>query len=178
VHARDVSAEAGTRGGAEAVHLSTDERGGMHRLRSEQWVPVGRNDAFGFFAEAGNLQALTPPSLQFTILTPLPIRMGVGTLIRYRLRIFGLPIGWLTRIEEWRPGKGFTDIQLRGPYARWIHTHTFTGGDGGTWVRDEVEYALPLAPASNPLHAAFVRPMLERIFAYRRDAIARLLGEA
>jgi hypothetical protein len=88
----------------------------------------------------------------------------------------GLPLGWLTRIEEWEPNRSFTDVQLRGPYARWIHRHDFVPHDGGTWVRDRVEYSLPLAPLTDPAHALFVRPTLERIFAYRRSAIVRLLG--
>ena len=165
-------------GEGPGLRFSTDAERGIRRLRSNQWIPIDRARAFAFFADASNLQALTPPFLHFRIVTPLPIAMGVGTLIRYRLRIMGMPMGWLTRIEEWRPGEGFTDLQLRGPYARWIHRHTFSADKGGTWVRDEVEYALPLAPVSDPFHAVFIRPMLQRVFAYRGSAIARLLGEA
>jgi len=148
----------------------------VYRLEREQWLPAPMERAFAFFADAANLQALTPPFLDFGILTPLPIEMRAGALIEYRLRLMGLPLGWLTRIEEWEPNRSFTDVQLRGPYARWIHRHTFAPGDGGTWVRDRVEYALPLAPFTDPGRVLFVRPILERIFAYRRDAIARLLG--
>ena len=145
-------------------------------LTGEQRVGAGLEEAFTFFSDAANLQALTPPFLHFSILTPLPIQMRTGTLIEYRLGLMGLPLGWLTRIEEWEPNRSFTDVQLRGPYARWIHRHDFVPDAGGTSVRDRVEYALPLAPLSGPAHALFVRPTLERIFAYRRSAIARLLG--
>ena len=147
-----------------------------HVLISEQRVGAELEETFAFFSDAANLQALTPPFLDFSILTPLPIEMRTGTLIEYRLRLMGLPLGWLTRIEEWEPNRSFTDVQLRGPYARWIHRHDFVPHDGGTWVRDRVEYSLPLAPLTDPAHALFVRPTLERIFAYRRSAIARLLG--
>ena len=145
-------------------------------LISEQRVGAELEETFAFFSDAANLQALTPPFLDFSILTPLPIEMRTGTLIEYRLRLMGLPLGWLTRIEEWEPNRSFTDVQLRGPYARWIHRHDFVPHDGGTWVRDRVEYSLPLAPLTDPAHALFVRPTLERIFAYRRSAIVRLLG--
>lgn len=145
-------------------------------LTSEQRVGAGLEEAFAFFSDAANLQALTPPFLLFSILTPLPIEMRTGTLIEYRLGLMGLPLGWLTRIEEWEPNRSFTDVQLHGPYARWIHRHDFVPDAGGTSVRDRVEYALPLAPFTEPGRVLFVRPMLERIFAYRRDAIARLLG--
>jgi ligand-binding SRPBCC domain-containing protein len=147
-----------------------------HVLTSEQRVGAGLQETFAFFSDAAKLQALTPSFLHFNILTPLPIEMRTGTLIEYRLRLMGLPLGWLTRIEEWEPNRSFTDVQLRGPYAHWIHRHTFMPHGGGTSVRDRVEYALPLAPLSDPGRILFVRPTLERIFAYRRGAIARLLG--
>jgi len=148
-----------------------------HRLlQSEQWVPAPPPVCFTFFSDAANLEALTPPFLHFRIVTALPVEMRTGALIEYRLGLLGLPLRWLTRIEDWHPGRGFTDVQVRGPYARWIHRHTFTPADGGTWVRDEVEYALPLAPFTDPIHALFVRPRLREIFAYRQDAIARRLG--
>jgi ligand-binding SRPBCC domain-containing protein len=147
-----------------------------HLLTSEQRVRAGLDETFAFFADAANLQAITPPFLDFAIRTPLPIEMRAGTLIEYRLGLMGLPMGWLTRIDEWEPGRGFTDVQLRGPYTRWVHRHTFERDGTGARVLDRVEYALPLAPLSAPAHALFVRPTLERIFAYRRAAIARRLG--
>ena len=147
-----------------------------HVLTSEQRVGAGLEETFAFFSDAANLQALTPPFLHFSILTPLPIEMRAGTLIEYRLKLLGLPLGWLTRIEEWEPNRSFTDVQLRGPYARRVHRHDFVPDARGAWVRDRVEYALPPAPLTNPARALFVRPTLDRIFAYRRSAIARLLG--
>src|SRR4051812_30126380 len=109
---------------------------GYHTLRREQTLPGAPDDVFGFFADAGNLEAITPPSLSFHITTPQPIEMGVGTLIEYRLRLHRLPISWLTRIEVWEPGVRFVDQQLRGPYALWHHTHEFEAtGDGRTLMR-------------------------------------------
>lgn len=160
----------------ERARVRISRRGRHHLLVSDQWVPAAPDACFAFFSDAGNLEALTPPFLRFRIVTPMPIAMRTGALIEYRLSLLRLPLPWLTRIEDWRPGHGFTDIQLRGPYARWVHRHTFVPADGGTWLRDEVEYALPLAPLSAPLHGLFVRPRLHEIFAYRQDAIVRLLG--
>jgi len=146
-------------------------------LTSEQRVAAGIDETFAFFADPANLQRLTPPQLDFRILTPLPIEMKPGALIAYRLRLMGVPFGWLTRIDDWRPGVGFTDTQMRGPYARWVHRHAFEPApEGGTIVRDRVDYALPLAPLSDPAHAMFVRPQLARIFGYRRQVIAGILG--
>jgi ligand-binding SRPBCC domain-containing protein len=141
-----------------------------------QWVNADLERTFAFFSDAANLEAITPAFLHFRIVSPLPIEMREGTLIEYRLRLYGAPIHWITRIEEWQPRRSFTDVQLRGPYARWVHRHRFTPRDGGTLVEDHVEYRLPAAPLSAPVHALFVRPSVERIFAHRRRAIAELVG--
>ena len=146
---------------------------GYKTLRREQTLPGSPEDVFAFFAEAGNLEAITPPWLSFRIVTPRPIAMGPGTLIEYRLRLHGLPISWLTRIEVWEPGVRFVDQQLRGPYALWHHTHEFAAAPGGgTLMTDTVRYALPLGPLGEAAHALFVRRDLERIFNYRLAAVA------
>jgi ligand-binding SRPBCC domain-containing protein len=147
---------------------------GYHTLRREQRLPGSPDEVFPFFADAGNLEAITPSWLSFAVTTPRPIPMDVGTIIEYRLRLHGLPIRWLTQIEAWEPGVRFVDRQLRGPYALWHHTHEFEAtGDGGTLMRDTVRYALPLGPAGALAHALFVRRDLERIFDFRRDEVLR-----
>ena len=102
--------------------------------------------------------------------------MGEGTVIDYRLRVRGVPIRWTARIVEWKPATRFTDVQLRGPYRLWHHTHTFEPRDDGTVIRDVVRYALPFGPVGAIAHALLVRRDLERIFDYRREQTARLLG--
>ena len=147
---------------------------GHHVLRTEQVLPGTPHEVFPFFADAGNLEAITPAWLGFRIVTPRPIEMRVGTLIEYRLRLHALPISWLTRIEEWEPGVRFVDAQLTGPYRLWHHTHEFApDGDRGTRMRDTVRYALPFGPLGEIARRAFVARDLERIFAFRRDAVAR-----
>ena len=150
---------------------------GYHTLRREQRLPGSPDDVFPFFADAGNLEAITPPWLSFAITTPRPIDMHVGTIIEYRLRLHALPIRWLTQIEAWEPGVRFVDRQLRGPYALWHHTHEFEPAPGGgTLMRDVVRYALPLGPAGGIAHALVVKRDLERIFDFRREEVARRLG--
>ena len=97
-------------------------------LRREQRLPGTPDEVFPFFADARNLEAITPPWLGFRVLTPAPIEMRPGALIEYRLKLRGLPLSWLTRIEEWVPGERFVDAQLAGPYALWHHTHEFAPG--------------------------------------------------
>ncbi len=167
----DARAVAGPR-----VRFSRDAATGRRVLECSQWVPAPLDRAFEFFADARNLEAITPAFLRFAILTPLPIEMREGALIDYRLALLGAPLRWRTRIAAWEPPHAFTDVQLAGPYAAWIHRHTFERERDGTRVGDRVEYAVPFAPLSAPVEAWFVRPTLERIFEHRRAAIARLLA--
>jgi ligand-binding SRPBCC domain-containing protein len=142
-----------------------------HLLTREQILPGTPDEVFGFFADAFNLEAITPPWLRFRIVTPGPIEMGPGTLIEYRLELHRIPIRWLTRIESWIPGESFVDAQVRGPYRLWHHTHTFEAHERGTLVRDRVRYALPLGPLGGLAHRLVVRRDLERIFDFRQAAV-------
>lgn len=142
-------------------------------FRTHCWLPEPRETVFSFFADASNLGAITPPWLHFTMLTPAPIAMRVGALIDYRLRVHGIPLRWQTEITEWKPPFRFVDEQRRGPYRRWVHTHTFEERVGGTWCHDEVVYAVP---GGRLIDRLFVRRDVEAIFAYRRRAMkARFL---
>jgi ligand-binding SRPBCC domain-containing protein len=148
-------------------------------LHREQVLDVPRERAFEFFSRAENLEAITPPLLRFRITTPGPIEMGVGTLIRYRLRLHGIPVSWLTRIEEWDPPHGFVDRQVRGPYALWHHTHRFEEIDENrTLMTDVVRYGHRLGPLGSIAERLVVRRDLQRIFDYRRDSIPALLAAA
>lgn len=149
----------------------------LHLLKASQDLPLCPEEVFPFFADAANLERLTPPELRFRIITPLPITVQLGTLIAYRLRLFGVPFSWLTRISRWHPPHEFVDEQLRGPYRLWIHTHRFVPRDRGTRMEDEVRYQLPFFPVGEAAYP-LVRWQLGRIFAYRRQAVARLLGGA
>jgi ligand-binding SRPBCC domain-containing protein len=149
---------------------------GHHVLHREQRLPGTPEEVFPFFADAANLEAITPPWLGFHVVAPRPIAMRAGALIEYRLRLHGLPIAWLTRIEEWMPCERFVDQQLSGPYRLWHHTHTFRPLPGGdTLMTDAVRYALPLGPLGSLAHRALVRRDLERIFDFRARAVPALL---
>jgi ligand-binding SRPBCC domain-containing protein len=145
-------------------------------LEREQNVPLRLDEAFALFANAQNLEAITPPWLRFRILTPGPIQMRAGTPISYRLSLHGVPVRWHTRIEVWEPPARFVDVQVSGPYALWHHTHEFEPAGEGTTIRDRVRYRIGFGPLGAVALRLFVRRDLERIFDYRRAAVERLVS--
>lgn len=145
----------------------------VREFHCELRLPRPPEEVFPFFAEAGNLDAITPPWLRFRIVTPQPIRMQAGTLIDYRLRVRGLPLRWRTLIREWDPPHRFVDEQVRGPYRLWVHTHSFEPCDGGTLARDVVRHAVWCDGLVHPL---FVRREVATIFAFRQQALRQKFG--
>lgn len=142
----------------------------IREFKSEIFLPLSPAELFPFFADAANLEAITPPWLKFRIATPGPIEMREGTLIDYRLKVRGLPLRWRTLIKQWDPPFSFVDEQLRGPYRQWIHEHRFEAVEGGTMATDRVRYAVPF---DFLIHDWFVKPDVEQIFRFREQALRR-----
>ena len=145
-------------------------------LEREQRLPGTPAAVFEFFADAHNLEAITPPLLRFRVVTPVPIAMGRGTLIRYRLRVRGVPVSWLTEIKEWDPPHRFVDQQLRGPYALWHHSHSFHADGDETIMRDLVRYRIGFGPLGVLADALIVRRDLAAIFDHRAQRVRELLS--
>lgn len=141
----------------------------------ELWLPRPPDHVFPFFANARNLEALTPAWLRFKVLTPEPIEMRAGMRIEYLLRVHGIPLRWRTEIDEWSPPHQFVDRQLQGPYRLWHHTHRFEEQNGGTLCTDLVRYRPRGGALVNRL---FVRRDIERIFAFRRETLQRMFDTA
>jgi ligand-binding SRPBCC domain-containing protein len=144
-------------------------------LFREQRLDAPIDRVFEVFADAGNLEALTPPLLNFQIVSDLPIEMRVGAVIEYRLRVHAVPVFWRTRIVEWDPPHRFADMQERGPYALWHHTHSFLADGETTLMRDQVRWRIGFGIAGELARRLFVNNDLERIFDFRREAITELL---
>src|SRR3954447_21820680 len=149
----------------------------LHVLHREQRLPGTPEEVFPFFADARNLEAITPPLLRFGVVTPEPLDLHAGASIRYRLRLHGVPVGWDTVIREWSPPHRFVDVQVRGPYAVWHHTHMFAPAhDGeGTVMTDTVRYAIGFGPLGELAHR-LVRRDLETIFDFGAQRVPALLG--
>ncbi len=146
-----------------------------HYLVRFQVIPKSKQELFPFFAEAANLERITPNDMKFQILTPGPIEMRAGMLIEYKIKLFGIPMHWLTEITHWDPPNQFIDIQLKGPYAQWVHRHVFIEQpDGSTRMEDHVRFRLPLSPLGE-LAAPLVHLQLKHIFDYRQEVIRELL---
>lgn len=147
--------------------------GKKHHLLASVWLSRPIDEVFAFFADAMNLQRITPPFLHFRVLTPPPIAMAKGSRIDYRIALHGIPIRWRTEITAWEPPFRFIDEQLKGPYSLWRHEHTFRAEGGGTRCDDHVIYDAPGGPL---IHALLVRPDLERIFRFRQRTMLEIFG--
>jgi ligand-binding SRPBCC domain-containing protein len=145
-----------------------------YTLECEMLVPVSVREAFEIFKDPRNLSRITPPWLNFRI-TSEKVEMRQGAEIAYRIRWAGIPLAWKTRISEYEPPFFFVDVQQSGPYRHWVHRHTFRPTEGGTLVKDRVEYALPLGWLGRLAHRMVVRRQLNGIFAYRQRALMELM---
>ncbi|MBZ5489933.1 MAG: SRPBCC family protein [Acidobacteriia bacterium] len=133
-------------------------------------------EVFEFFSRAENLEALTPPWLNFKILKVKPQPVQQGTLINYSLRVHGIPLRWTSEIVEWEPPHRFVDLQLRGPYKLWRHEHRFEAGNGGTLITDTITLALPLGVLGQMAYKIKVKSDVQEIFTFRKEKIRALFG--
>ena len=145
-------------------------------LHCEQRITAPLPEVFSFFCEARNLDRITPPWLHFKVLGQTDRELRAGTLIYYKLAWHGLPLDWTTRIEEWHPPTRFVDLQLKGPYSLWRHTHSFEACEAGTLIRDTVHYAIPGGTLGNLCAGWLVRPDIERVFDYRAENIRAIFA--
>lgn len=149
----------------------------IRTLHREQWIARPVTEVFSFFCDARNLDLITPPWLHFHVLRQSTAELKAGTLIHYRLAWHGVPLTWTSRIEEWQPPSRFVDLQLKGPYRLWHHTHSFEGLHGGTLISDTVRYAVPFSAVGDFCTGWLVRRDVEQIFDHRARAIAAIFSE-
>ena len=145
----------------------------VRNFRSQLWLPQSRDKVFAFFADAHNLDLITPPWLHFQTITPGSGELRSGMLMDHRLRLHGFPLRWRSKITDWDPPARFVDEQVSGPYRLWIHEHRFEERNNGTLVRDHVCYAVLF---DFLIHRLFIRPDIERIFAFREKKLREIFA--
>ena len=156
--------------------LLTPLRGSTREKVSEQWVPQAPEELWPFFCDERNLEELTPEFLSFEVLRKSTREIGDGTLIDYRLKLNGIPMGWQSRIESWEPARRFADTQVTGPYSYWRHVHELIPLANGTLMRDVVHYRLPFGWLGSTVAGWKVESQVDRIFSYRAARIAERFG--
>ena len=144
-----------------------------HIIDQSFTIGQSKEDIFEFFASAENLERLTPPWLNFKILSALPIDMDAGTVIEYQIKLHGIPIRWESEITLWDPPHNFCDVQRKGPYRKWVHEHIFETSDVGTLVRDRVNYEVI---GGNLINKLFVKKDLDKIFNYRQATLLSIFN--
>ena len=144
-----------------------------HIIDQSFTIGQSKEDIFEFFASAENLERLTPPWLNFKILSALPIDMAAGTVIEYQIKLHGIPIRWESEITLWDPPHNFCDVQRKGPYRKWVHEHIFETSDVGTLVRDRVNYEVI---GGNLINKLFVKKDLDKIFNYRQATLLSIFN--
>lgn len=154
-----------------SVTIARADRGNI--LETCLRIPRSIDHVFAVFADAKNLERLTPPALRFEILTSDPIVMQRGLLLDYRLSLHGIPFHWQSEITAWEPPRRFVDSQRRGPFRWWVHEHEFVEDGADTVMTDRVRYGVP---GGRLIHGLFVARNLRSIFHYRAASIADLLG--
>jgi uncharacterized protein (TIGR01777 family) len=147
----------------------------LQTFRADQFVNAPLEKIFTFFSDAANLAKLTPPAMRLEMIASSSEAMHRGATMEYALKVKGVRLRWRALIVEWKPNVRFVDVQIRGPYLMWRHTHEFEGRDDGVVVRDRVDYALPFAPPSDVMLPA-VRRDIESIFSFRRRALEEIFA--
>ena len=103
-------------------------------------VAAPREKVVQFHRARDSLGAITPPPLLVQI-QESPQVLSSGDELRFTLWLGPFPIRWHAVIESVSDA-GFADRQMSGPFAHWVHRHTFIeGAEDHTTVRDEIEYA-------------------------------------
>ena len=181
LYSQKVSAEKICKSGFEFKYPTIEEAfkevcsHSYHQIKTEQWVPQSINKTFSFFKEAKNLEILTPEFLKFKILDQSTPEIQDGTKFTYRLSLHGIPVKWESKITDWNPDSKFSDVQIKGPYNYWYHTHNFEEKNGGTLIKDHVQYKIPFGVIGDLILGSFIKKDLATIFSYRTKIIDGLM---
>jgi ligand-binding SRPBCC domain-containing protein len=135
-------------------------------------IPASAEEVFRWHAEPEALRRLTPPWEPLDVLQPAPgIRTGDRGVLRVRLGPF--PVRWVFEHCDYDEGRQFRDVQISGPFRRWVHTHRMIPeGPVACRLEDTIHYVLPFGWLGKILGGWFVRRKLARLFRYRHEKTA------
>ena len=149
---------------------------GCQIFEQTQWVPASLSSVWDFFSHEENLKKVTPPELDLEVTICPETRLNSHRLIDFRIRFYGFPIKWRSKIIEFVPPTSFRDVQLTGPYKIWDHHHEFKELDGGTLIVDYVRFKPPFG-----IIGKFLTPIISmqvgKIFQFRRKALSEFFRE-
>ena len=149
----------------------------IHYLHRKQDIPGSIEKVWGYFSDPKNLNELTPPEMNFEIMTGGDIKMYEGHIIEYRVEFLrGVKSLWLTEIAHVRENQCFVDEQRVGPYRFWYHEHNFKENISGVKMTDHVTYAPPYGVLGDLVNAMWIHHKLDRIFDFRSQKINELFG--
>lgn len=151
----------------------------IYSLKQNITIAAPVKEVWAFFSDPYNLAKISPGYMGFRIVKcPEVAEIYDGMLIEYRIKpVLGIPLRWVTLIKKVKTEACFMDTQVAGPYALWEHTHTFREAGTGTYMQDEVKYALPLGVLGRLAHTLFVKRQLQGIFDYRERVIHDLFHQ-
>ncbi len=128
---------------------------------------ISPEELFAWHAREGAFQRLTTPWQKIRIVEHKG-SITNGSILKFRIYQGPLPVTWEAHHDNHIENKQFQDIQKRGPFRSWRHTHRFDPSpEGGVTLTDHIEYTLPVHPLSAPLAPILFEPMLERMFNFR-----------
>jgi ligand-binding SRPBCC domain-containing protein len=150
----------------------------MHQFKTEQFLRIDKSKAWDFFSSPKNLSLITPPEMDFKILSTLDGEdIFEGMKIDYTVKpLFGIAVRWQTEICKVQNQEYFTDRQAKGPYKIWEHTHTFSELNDGILMHDVVNYKLPFGFIGRLLNSILVKRKIESIFEYRKKTLEKLFS--
>ena len=150
----------------------------FYQLVKEQLILASMTEVWEFISSPENLREITPEYMGFDITSKnLPKKMYPGMIISYRVKpLLGIPMTWVTEITQVVEKRYFVDEQRIGPYSFWHHQHIVEDTDKGVLMTDIVSYKPPMAFLGSMANKLFIRHQLERIFAYRENALKKKFG--
>lgn len=140
------------------------------QIRESQFLSKNNAEVVSFFKDAKNLSKITPKELSFEVINHKDSPITDGSKLTYRFKKYGIPFTWTSLIKNSKENGTFTDVQISGPYKKWVHEHSFYQLKNGTLIVDQVHYQMPfgiLGKALMPL----VHKDIKNIFKFRKKAL-------